>query len=58
MKPERPFPCLQQAITGHFSEPDDSSPHLHTLHFRIYFNIILASSHMSSQLFLYIMVSE
>jgi hypothetical protein len=39
MAPEGSLPCSQQPATGPYPEPDESSPHLPTLH-TIHSNII------------------
>jgi hypothetical protein len=31
MEPEGSLPCSQKLSAGPYSEPDESSPHLHTL---------------------------
>jgi hypothetical protein len=42
MTPKGSLPCSQEAITGPYPEPDESSPHFPTL-FKTHSNIILQS---------------
>jgi hypothetical protein len=32
MEPEGPLPCLQEAASGHYSEPDRSNPRPRSVH--------------------------
>ena len=52
MESEDSLPCSQQPTNNHYPEPDQSIPTLLSYLFKIYFNIILPSIHMSFKWFL------
>jgi len=51
MEPESSLPCSRELSIGPYPEPVESSPHPHTLFFKIHFNIILPFKSMPSKWF-------
>jgi len=51
MESKSSLPCLQELMSGSYSDPDESIIHPHTLLFNIWFYIILPSVSMSVQVF-------